>query len=77
LKIHAARLCGKSAAPRLLPGQFAGVTSEGFLIATGDGFIEILKVQPESKNVMSALDFAKGYIVGKGDTLTFGRPTHV
>ncbi|MDR3349741.1 MAG: methionyl-tRNA formyltransferase [Acidaminococcales bacterium] len=75
LKIHAARLYKKDAG-RLPPGRFAGLTGDGFLIAAADGALEILKVQPESKKVMSALDFIKGY-GGKGEGLCFGRQSDV
>ena len=74
LKIRAARFYREDAG-RLPPGRFAGATGDGFLIAAGDGALEILKVQPENKKTMSALDFLKGY--GKGDGLYFGRQSDV
>ncbi|MDR2007190.1 MAG: methionyl-tRNA formyltransferase [Acidaminococcales bacterium] len=76
LKIHAARLYKKDAR-RQPPGRFAGLTGDGFLVAAADGVLEILKVQPESKKIMPALDFAKGYIAGKGEGLYFGRKSDV
>lgn len=41
-------------------GQFAGETKDGFLVATGDGLLEVLLVQPESKKPMPARNFLQG-----------------
>lgn len=38
-------------------------TSEKLYIRCSDGWLEVLVVQPESKNKMSAVDFARGYLL--------------
>jgi methionyl-tRNA formyltransferase len=44
------------------PGELLPITPEGFLpIGTGSGLLLVSKLQPESKNILSAADFMKGY----------------
>jgi methionyl-tRNA formyltransferase len=52
------------------------LTDEGFLVATGDGAVEILKVQPASKKIMSAIAFLQGHSLG-GEAMFFGKSKHV
>ena len=51
------------------PGRIAKITSEGFVVETGQGMIELLEVQPASKRRMSANDFICGYGLIVGDIL--------
>ena len=51
------------------PGEVLGVGDEGLWVATGDGILELLEVQPEGKRRMSGRDFANGYRVQEGEVL--------
>jgi methionyl-tRNA formyltransferase len=51
------------------PGRIAKITTEGFVVETGQGMIELLEVQPASKRRMSANDFICGYGIIVGDIL--------
>lgn len=51
------------------PGRIVKITAEGFVVATGQGMIEILEVQPASKRRMNANDFICGYGLSVGDIL--------
>lgn len=50
------------------PGAMLEV-SGAVIVATGDGAIELLEVQPEGKPRMTALDWARGYGVKQGSKL--------
>ena len=56
----------------VLPGQFVN-PRQGFL-ATGDGALQILVVQPAGKRVMSWPDFANGAQVNPEESLSGGPP---
>lgn len=68
LKIYASRVV-ESPMGEASPGQVIGLTSDGFLIMTREGALELLEVQPESKPRMKAIDFAHGYRVSLGGRL--------
>ena len=51
------------------PGKIIRITTDGFLVETGQGTLEILEVQPANKRRMSAKDFVCGYGVTVGDIL--------
>jgi methionyl-tRNA formyltransferase len=51
------------------PGQIVKITTEGFVVSTGQGMIELLEVQPANKRRMNANDFICGYGLGVGDIL--------
>jgi methionyl-tRNA formyltransferase len=59
IKIHKTRLAGahKRSDP---PGSLVADKSK-LLVQTGDGLLELVVVQPESRNKMSADEFLKGY----------------
>jgi methionyl-tRNA formyltransferase len=74
VKVHRTKVEKSSAAGLLFygsPGQIlAGghVNSASALhVVCGQGVLEILKLQPESKAAMSAQDYLRGYPVTKGD----------
>ena len=48
------------------PGEILAMTENGFLVAAGEGVLEVLEVQPESKRRMEAKDFAAGYQLKPG-----------
>ncbi|MSQ67984.1 MAG: methionyl-tRNA formyltransferase [Gammaproteobacteria bacterium] len=58
LNVLAARCC--AAATTAAPGTLTP-HGEGLRVATGDGSLELLAVQPAGKNVMSAREFHNGY----------------
>jgi methionyl-tRNA formyltransferase len=45
------------------PGKLQ-IEGERILVRCGDGWLELLEVQPESKKAMSAAEFARGYLSG-------------
>ncbi len=49
------------------PGQVVLVGNDHFVVACGDGALELWVVQPESKAQMNAADFIRGYHLKKGD----------
>lgn len=51
-------------------GKIREITSEGILVETGKGIIELLTVQPENKRRMKARDYAFGYGLSYSDLLT-------
>ncbi len=59
----------ESSALTTKPGTIIKFTTEGFIIETGQGTLEVLEVQPASKRRMSAKDFVCGYGVAIGDIL--------
>ena len=60
LKILKSRLVDNNDSKGNIPGQYIGETQSGFLVATGDGLLEVLEVQPESKKKMIARNFIQG-----------------
>ncbi len=66
IKIHKTRVLG-SVGGR--PGEVIAVTEKSLVVATSDGGLEILELQPESRSRLSAADFLKGHPLKKGDSL--------
>ncbi|MCR5716607.1 MAG: methionyl-tRNA formyltransferase [Lachnospiraceae bacterium] len=50
-------------------GTVAGVTKEMIFVQTGDGYLALLEVQPESKKRMEVKNFLLGYPVEAGEVL--------
>jgi methionyl-tRNA formyltransferase len=65
IKIHQTRVV--STVGSLPHGSVAEVSAGTLLIATGAGVLEILQLQPESRNRMGVADFLKGHALKKGD----------
>lgn len=68
LKIHQAKVHSRSTVSQK-PGQIISVNQDSIVVATGAGSLEILEVQPESRNRMSVADFLKGNALKAGDLL--------
>jgi len=66
LKVHRARV-GAAHGGSKPAGTVLSVSNESVRIATGTGALEILEVQPDSRNRMNIEDFLKGYAVKEGD----------
>ena len=64
LKIHRAR----TAEGRGVPGQVLA-TEAGITVATADGALQLVEVQPEGKPRMTAADFVRGYNIAPGAQL--------
>ncbi|QLY26488.1 methionyl-tRNA formyltransferase [Bdellovibrio sp. KM01] len=65
LKLHVVRplpYTGSAAA-----GTVIAVDADSFTVATGDGALKMLEVQPESRNRMKVSDFLKGHSLKPGD----------
>lgn len=72
LKIHKARALTQTnqqnASLDTTPGKVVEAT-EKLVVATGDGLLELLEVQPESRSKMAAIDFLKSNAIKVGDVL--------
>lgn len=51
------------------PGQIVAVSGEGFTVATGDGMLDVLEVQPENGKRLAASAFVNGYRLSVGSGL--------
>jgi methionyl-tRNA formyltransferase len=51
------------------PGEVVALGTEGPIVQTGQGLLELTAVQPEGRKVMSGLDFTHGYRVQVGEKL--------
>ena len=67
LKIWGSRLTDKATTAE--PGTVVEATKHSFFVACGDGVLEIIEVQPESKKRMAAQVFINGRGVQVGDVL--------
>ena len=67
LKIWGSRLTDKTAPAE--PGTVVEATKHSFFVACGEGVLEIIEVQPESKKRMAAQVFINGRGVQVGDVL--------
>lgn len=47
-------------------GEALSIDADGVAVATGDGAVLLMEVQPENKKRMKADEFARGYRVTKG-----------
>ena len=56
--------------PHQMPGTILDVASEAIHVATRDGEIAILDVQPEGRRAMRVHDFVLGHRIRPGDVLT-------
>lgn len=48
------------------PGQIVEASGESLLVGCGEGLLQLLVVQPESKKPMAVSEFLRGYSVDKG-----------
>jgi methionyl-tRNA formyltransferase len=65
LKLHVVRPL--PATSKAAPGTVTAVDADSFTVATGDGLLKLLEVQPESRNRMKVADFLKGHTLKPGD----------
>jgi methionyl-tRNA formyltransferase len=66
IKIHTTRVVTASGSSSA-PGTVVEVQSGSLQVAAGMGVLEILQLQPESRNRMNVVDFLKGHPLQKGD----------
>ncbi|BBB93029.1 MAG TPA: methionyl-tRNA formyltransferase [Methylomusa anaerophila] len=52
-----------------MPGRIAALGSEGIIVETGKGLLELVEVQPESKRKMKAWECVRGYCLDVGTFL--------
>lgn len=67
LKIHKTRVVEEKS--HGVAGEIKSVNKDSFIVQTGEGTLEILEVQPESKSKMKAQDFITGFQIQKGMNL--------
>jgi methionyl-tRNA formyltransferase len=65
LKIHKVNIINEPTQEKA--GTVIVANGEDFWVSTGDGIIQVLEVQPESRNRMNIADFIKGYGLKKGE----------
>jgi methionyl-tRNA formyltransferase len=65
LKVHSMRPSSGNGKP----GEILRL-EHGVVVATSDGALELLEVQPEGKPKLNALEWAKGYQIKMGTVLT-------
>lgn len=65
IKVHRASLLDEPSRDK--PGSVVVASGEDIWVNTGEGLLQILELQPESRNRMNAADFIKGYGLKKGD----------
>lgn len=63
VKIHSTRVLNGSGQP----GEVILISENQLLVAASEGAVDILEVQPESRNRMKITDFLKGHPLKKGD----------
>jgi methionyl-tRNA formyltransferase len=68
LKIHRARVAAETGA-FAAAGEIVGVGATSFTVACGQGTLEILEVQPESRARLSSADFLRGRALAEGQRL--------
>ena len=71
LKIWSSRVVEENNedATKIIPGQVLTVSKKSFIVACGQGALEILEVQPESKKKMLSQVFLNGHGIAVGDVL--------
>lgn len=69
LKVLAARPGKYETGRGGIPGEIMELSTEGFLVATGQGHLLVLRVQPAGRTAMSATDYLKGYPLETGQRL--------
>jgi len=67
LKVHEARLA--AAEPGLAPGELRPGPGGALLAGTGDGVVELVRVQPDGGRPMAGADFARGARPAAGERL--------
>ncbi|MFQ5794034.1 MAG: methionyl-tRNA formyltransferase [Candidatus Bipolaricaulia bacterium] len=73
LKVHRSHLVENDRHPQAYhnaePGEVIAFAEAGFVVRTGDGALELLEVQPASRDRMGGMDFQRGYGLAFGDRL--------
>ena len=68
LKIRRGRVVDEGT-QRYEPGEVVALGTEGPIVQTSRGLLELVRVQPEGRKVMSGRDFSHGYRVREGERL--------
>jgi methionyl-tRNA formyltransferase len=66
LKIHRSKLV-KETLSAGHPGELKSLSDGRLIVMTGDTWLEILQLQPESRNRLNAAEFLRGQALQKGD----------
>ena len=67
LKVHKTRVVSNEAR-QASAGQIVDVTSQSFQVACGQGILEVLEVQPESRSRQTVSDYLRGYPLKVGES---------
>ena len=75
MKLLKGAVASSGATEILKPGEIAaGGTGKTLLVGTGDGALDIVRLQPEGKRAMSVEEYMRGYQVQEGDVWGEKRP---
>jgi methionyl-tRNA formyltransferase len=69
LILHRTAVVSPSPNPEVHPGTILDAGAQRLLVATGDGALEILALQPAGKRVMQAAEFLRGYQLAPSQSL--------
>jgi methionyl-tRNA formyltransferase len=72
VKIHRSRV-GTAPTAALRPGQVLAVTEKSLIVQCGEGSLDLLELQPESRAKMPVAEYLRGYPANTGDV--FGGPS--
>lgn len=67
LKLHRAAVVENGLGAAAKPGEVVSLDSDSIFVKSGNGLLQVLELQPESRNRMKAADFIKGHQLKKGD----------
>lgn len=71
IKLHKTRIPQENIANEIgCYGSIKAITKESIQVYTGDGYIDILELQPPNKSIMKAADWARGIRLEVGDSFT-------
>lgn len=66
IKFYSATIVNKIPTNKYKPGEIVNISKDSFCIATGNGLLEIHKLQIEGKKILNTADFLRGYRIEKG-----------
>lgn len=66
LKIYRSKIVVEPALPSVKPAEIVEIKDDEILVATGEGIISVLEIQPEGKRIMSVKNYLAGHSIKKG-----------
>ncbi len=69
-KIEVVSACIIDYISKSIPGSILNFSTFGIHIQTGENILNVIKVKPEGKKIITALDYVNGYRLKRGDIIT-------